>query len=73
MVPDAIDLYRISGDNIPLQLARTYTILLPTLPYHVVQTMADVYDSFWMPFGELLTDLEKEGFLVDREHLRAAE
>ena len=26
----------------------------------------NLYESFWQPFGELLTDMEKEGFLVDR-------
>jgi len=28
--------------------------------------MMDFYDEFWKPFGELLTDMEKEGMLVDR-------
>ena len=28
--------------------------------------MLDFYNDFWKPFGELLTDMEKEGFLVNR-------
>ena len=29
-------------------------------------TMMDFYRKFWLPFGELLTDMEKEGMLVNR-------
>ncbi|KAK9806725.1 hypothetical protein WJX72_000669 [[Myrmecia] bisecta] len=36
-------------------------------------TMLDMYHEYWRPFGELLTDMEKSGMMVDREHLRAAE
>lgn len=30
------------------------------------QTLFDFYNKFWRPFGELLTDMEKTGFLVNR-------
>ncbi|BDA48148.1 probable DNA polymerase I at C-terminar half [Coccomyxa sp. Obi] len=36
-------------------------------------TMWDLYQDYWKPFGKLLTDMEKEGMMVDREHLKAAE
>ena len=29
-------------------------------------TLWDFYQQYWLPFGELLTDMEREGFLVDR-------
>lgn len=29
-------------------------------------TMWDLYQQFWCPFGELLTNMEKEGMLVNR-------
>lgn len=29
-------------------------------------TMLDFYESYWRPFGELLTDMEKYGMLVNR-------
>ena len=29
-------------------------------------TMWNMYEKFWLPFGELLTDMEKEGMLVNR-------
>jgi len=36
-------------------------------------TMWDLYRHTWLPFGELLTDMEAEGLLVDRGHLAGAE
>ena len=47
--------------------------LLTCPPLSELVTMWDVYDKLWRPFGELLTDMESAGFLVDREHLRGAE
>ena len=29
-------------------------------------TMWDLYQDYWQPFGKLLTDMEAEGFNVDR-------
>jgi hypothetical protein len=29
-------------------------------------SMWDMYQRYWQPFGELLTDMEREGMLVDR-------
>lgn len=36
-------------------------------------SMWDLYRNTWLPFGEILTDMEAEGVLVDREHLAGAE
>ena len=36
-------------------------------------TMWDFYVANWLPFGELLVDMERNGMLVDREQLRVAE
>ena len=41
--------------------------------YSHIKNLNDVYETFWRPFGSLLSDLEHEGFLVDLEHLREAE
>jgi DNA polymerase I len=38
-----------------------------------IKTMWDVYLQFWLPFGELLTDMEAAGMAVDRKHLKEAE
>ena len=29
-----------------------------------------LYSKYWLPFGELMTDLEREGIKVDVDHLR---
>ena len=29
-------------------------------------SMWQMYERYWMPFGKLLTDMEKEGMLVNR-------
>ncbi|KAK3285021.1 hypothetical protein CYMTET_7356, partial [Cymbomonas tetramitiformis] len=36
-------------------------------------TLWDYYISYWRPFGELLTELEKEGMMVDKVHLAGAQ
>jgi DNA polymerase I len=41
--------------------------------WHGAKTQWDFYWEFWRPFGELLTDIEREGIMVDLEHLRAME
>ncbi|PSC72198.1 DNA polymerase I chloroplastic mitochondrial [Micractinium conductrix] len=38
-----------------------------------LKTMWDVYCHTWLPFGELLTDMEAVGMAVDRPHLAAAQ
>lgn len=30
------------------------------------RNMWEMYKDFWRPFGELLTDMEKEGMMVNR-------
>ncbi|KAK1281430.1 hypothetical protein QJS04_geneDACA018197 [Acorus gramineus] len=32
-------------------------------------SMYDFYEEYWLPFGDLLVQMEKEGVLIDREHL----
>jgi len=36
-------------------------------------TLWELYEGTWKPFGELLTDMEREGMLVDKDHLARAE
>eukprot|EP00879_Flechtneria_rotunda_P001581 GHRR01001740.1.p1 GENE.GHRR01001740.1~~GHRR01001740.1.p1 ORF type:complete len:951 (+),score=402.49 GHRR01001740.1:427-2853(+) len=36
-------------------------------------SMWQLYQDYWLPFGELLTDMELEGVKVDRVHLRHQE
>jgi DNA polymerase-1 len=41
--------------------------------WHDTKSQWDFYWQHWRPFGELLTDIEREGIMVDLEHLRHAE
>ena len=36
-------------------------------------SLYEFYNENWVEFGRILTDMEKEGMLVDREHLRKAQ
>lgn len=33
----------------------------------------DIYKKYWLPFGEVLTDMERIGFKIDIEHLESVE
>ena len=32
-----------------------------------------LYTKYWLPFGELLTDMERKGFAIDVDHLKIIE
>jgi len=36
-----------------------------------VSTMWDFYQLYWAPFGELLTDMERAGIYINKEHLNS--
>jgi hypothetical protein len=36
-------------------------------------TLYEFYQQYWIDFGRLLTDMEKKGMMVNREHLREAQ
>lgn len=36
-----------------------------------VSSMWDFYQQLWLPFGELLTDMERYGIKVDIDHMKA--
>eukprot|EP01103_Thecamoeba_quadrilineata_P007290 TRINITY_DN1712_c1_g1_i1.p1 TRINITY_DN1712_c1_g1~~TRINITY_DN1712_c1_g1_i1.p1 ORF type:complete len:821 (-),score=173.14 TRINITY_DN1712_c1_g1_i1:74-2536(-) len=46
---------------------------LHELPWWRQKTMFHFYDDYWRPFGELLTDMEREGVRVDLDHLAQIE
>lgn len=35
--------------------------------------MCGLYAKYWLPFGELLTDMEREGFKIDVNYLKEIE
>jgi DNA polymerase-1 len=56
--------------------------LRETLAYQLLQKktneemMGDnltLYMKYWRPFGEILTDMERTGFQIDKEYLRQCE
>lgn len=56
-------------------LFRTLRRLMLKLPVGVedMKSTWELYQKYWMPFGELLTDIERRGIRVNRPHLEAAQ
>lgn len=48
--------------------------LMKELPveFEDLKSIWDIYRNYWRPFGELLTDIEKRGIKVNREHLEVS-
>ena len=38
-----------------------------------MKDMSELYAKYWLPFGELLTDMEREGITVDVAYLKEIE
>ena len=38
-----------------------------------MKDMTELYAKYWLPFGELLTDMEREGFKIDTAYLKEIE
>ena len=47
--------------------------LMKDLPvnFEGMSNVTEIYDRYWLPFGELLTDIERTGIRVNVEHLKA--
>nr|BBI54964.1 plastid-targeted DNA polymerase [Bigelowiella natans] len=54
-------------------LHRELTTKLLAMPWEKGLTMYDFYTSYLVPFGELLTDMERNGIYVDTSFLKEAE
>lgn len=46
---------------------------LKAMAWHGNKSLFDFYEENWKPFGELLTDMEREGIEVDLKHLQEME
>ena len=55
-------------------LRETLAVLLTQLEtnFEDLTNMLDVYNKYWLPFGETLTDMERIGLKVNLEHLKVA-
>lgn len=38
-----------------------------------MKNIFDLYCKYWLPFGEILTDIERQGIRVNKPHLKKAE
>ena len=56
--------------NMPVEACR---YLSANKHFKTSSTMWDFYTQNWLPFGEILVDMERNGMLVDKEQLRVAE
>jgi DNA polymerase-1 len=36
-----------------------------------MKNLLDIYKTYWRPFGEILTDMEREGMCIDAEHAKS--
>lgn len=43
------------------------------IQFEGMKNIFELYCKYWLPFGEVLTDLEREGIMVDLNHLKRAE
>jgi DNA polymerase-1 len=55
-------------------LRETLSLLLRELGtnFEGMNDMNDVYAKYWRPFGEMLTDMERIGIKVNKDHLRVS-
>lgn len=38
-----------------------------------VNNMWMLYEKYWLPFGEILTDIERQGIKIDMDHMKKIE
>lgn len=43
------------------------------IEFENMKNLFDLYCKYWLPFGEILTDIERVGIRVNKEHLQNAE
>ena len=53
-----------------LKTLSTYSSTHKNPIHHLYKDNNELYMNFWRPFGELLTDIEREGIKINREYLR---
>eukprot|EP00826_Nyctotherus_ovalis_P041971 TRINITY_DN4279_c0_g1_i5.p1 TRINITY_DN4279_c0_g1~~TRINITY_DN4279_c0_g1_i5.p1 ORF type:complete len:234 (-),score=77.68 TRINITY_DN4279_c0_g1_i5:1532-2233(-) len=53
-----------------LREALTFELCNIAIQSENMRNMYDLYCKYWMPFGELLTDMEREGIMIDVQRLK---
>ena len=51
----------------------SYRLTLTENEHESMHNNLGLYEKYWKPFGELLTNMERVGFKIDREHLQKVE
>jgi DNA polymerase-1 len=53
-----------------LREALTYELCNVKIESENMRSMYDLYCKYWLPFGDLLTDMEREGIMIDVDRLK---
>lgn len=63
--------YGLLDSELTFLLYHTLKLMMLNLPVNKfdMATTWDLYERYWRPFGELLTDLERKGIYVNKEKL----
>lgn len=63
--------YGTFDSEITFYLYHTLKNLMQGLPiqFQSLKNIFEIYQKYWLPFGELLTDIERRGIRVNKEHL----
>ena len=63
--------YGLLDAEITFLLFNTFAIMLKEMPVGLfgLNSAFDLYEQYWLPFGECLTDIERTGIRVNKEHL----
>lgn len=63
--------YGLLDSELTFLLYHTLKLMMMNLPVNKfeMKNTWDLYERYWQPFGELLTDLERKGIYVNKERL----
>lgn len=64
--------YGLLDSEVTYLLYHTMKMMMDQLPVRKfgMETTWDLYAKYWLPFGELLTDMERRGIHVNKEKLQ---
>lgn len=68
-IPEWVDYATLDAED-TWRLREVLAARLAAMNWVGKQTMYDFYRQLWLPFGELLTDMERRGIKVDKQYLR---
>lgn len=65
--------YSTFDSEVTYYLYHNLKALMKELPvdFEEMKNIWDIYEQYWLPFGELLTSIERKGMRVNQSHLEA--